>query len=376
LPNRTDLVNHFNVGITGTMGTGKTQLTKSLLAQIVWGGNDNVGGRPPGILIFDYKGDYADTPHEPFATAIGARVLAPEQVPLNPLHPSHPSTRQQFALLPQVFADTLRAIDSRVGTVQRNQIVRGVKECYQTAGIDERLPETWTRPFPTIRDLYAHVEAKDLVDGIPRSILHDLTDLGVFADEDPAVELDDLFDGINVVNLKPLGGTPTVIRAILCFFMNALYDRMLQLQEAPLEDRGGHRLRQLRRLILVDEADDFIGLGLTSLKNVMQQGRSFGHGVVLSTQYLHHFNKTDTPLRPLVGTWVLHQMADLNPSDIKALFSLRTRDEVSALVRRLGTLPQHTSLCQGLSGEGLRARLVEVRDLPYMRLRRPTDASV
>ena len=249
-----------------------------------------------------------------------------------------------------------------------------MKDCYQAAGIDERRPETWTRPFPTVRDLYTHIEANDLVDGVPRSILHDLADLGVFADEDPPEELDRLFDGINVVNLKPLGGTPTVIRAILCFFLNAFYDRMLQLGEAPLEERGGHRLRQLRRIVLVDEADDFIGLGLNSLKNVTQQGRSFGHGVILSTQYLHHFNKTDTPLRPLIGTWVLHQMADLNASDVKALFSLGTREEVTALIRRLGALPQHTSLCQGLSGEGLRARLVEVRDLPYMRLPRPPRA--
>jgi DNA phosphorothioation-dependent restriction protein DptH len=206
LPNRTDLVNHFNVGITGTMGTGKTQLTKSLLAQIVWAGADNVGGRPPGVLIFDYKGDYGDTPREPFATAIGARVLAPEQLPLNPLHASQPSTRQELALLPQIFADTLRAIDPRVGTVQRNQIIRAVKECYQTAGIDERRPETWTLPFPTVRALYAHIEAHDLVDGVPRSILQDLADLGVFADEDPPVELDQVFDGINVVNLSPSAG--------------------------------------------------------------------------------------------------------------------------------------------------------------------------
>ena len=372
LPNRTDLVNHFNVGITGTMGTGKTQLTKAILAQMVWSGSDNVGGHPPGVLIFDYKGDYGDTPNEPFASAIGARVLAPEQLPLNPLHPSRPSTRQELALLPQIFADTLRAIDSRVGTVQRNQIIRAVKDCYQAAGIDDRRPETWTRPFPTVRDLYAHVEANDLVEGVPRSILQDLADLGVFADEDPPADLDQVFDGINVISLRPLGGTPTVIRAILSFFLNAFYDRMLQLGEAPVEERGNHRLRQLRRLVLVDEADDFMGLGLHSLKNVMQQGRSFGHGVILSTQFLHHFNKSDNPLRPLIGTWVLHQMADLRAPDVKALFSLGTREEVTNLVRRLGTLPQHTSLCQGLSGEGLRSRLLEVRDLPYMRLPRPS----
>lgn len=67
-------------------------------------------------------------------------------------------------------------------------------------------------------------------------------------------------------------------------------------------------------------------------------------------------------------------MADLSAPDVKALFSLGTREEVTSLVRRLGALPQHTSLGHGLSGAGQRARLVEVEDLPYMRLPRPAHA--
>ena len=70
--------------------------------------------------------------------------------------------------------------------------------------------------------------------------------------------------------------------------------------------------------------------------------------VILSTQFLHHFNQNETPLRPLIGTWVLHQMADLNGADVKALFGISSRNEVNERVRELSTLPQHTSLYLGL----------------------------
>ncbi|HEY3353384.1 MAG TPA: hypothetical protein VGQ83_09060 [Polyangia bacterium] len=365
LPNRTDLVYHFNVGITGTMGTGKTQLTKSILAQLLRQAPENPGGGPFGALIFDYKGDYIDSPKEPFATAINAKVLAPEGLPINPLHTARPKTRQEFVLMAQVFADTLRTIDPRIGSVQRNEIIRAVQGCYQAASIDENTPSTWGHAFPTMHHLYDHMVSNGLGKGTPQSIVHDVANLGVFSPEDPDVDLDAFFDGVHVLNLRPLGGTPTVIRAIICFFMNAFYDRMLHIGEATLEQRGGNSLRQLRRLVLVDEADDFMSLNLSSLKNIMQQGRSFGHGVILSTQFLHHFNKSDTPLRPLIGTWILHQMADLNVSDVKALLGVASRTEANEVAHKLTTLAQHTSLCLGLSNPGIKNRLTLVHDLAY-----------
>ena len=49
---------HTNTGIIGTMGTGKTQFTKSLITQLYREQRRNFDGSPMGILIFDYKGDY------------------------------------------------------------------------------------------------------------------------------------------------------------------------------------------------------------------------------------------------------------------------------------------------------------------------------
>eukprot|EP01137_Pigoraptor_chileana_P006927 Opistho-2@3420 len=57
-PTSTDKVMHTNTGIIGTMGTGKTQFTKSLITQMYKNTENNVEGKKIGILIFDYKGDY------------------------------------------------------------------------------------------------------------------------------------------------------------------------------------------------------------------------------------------------------------------------------------------------------------------------------
>jgi hypothetical protein len=372
LPNRTDLVTHFNVGITGTMGSGKTQFTKSLLTQIYRGGADNPGGRPPGMLIFDYKGDYVDVAPGGFAHAVGARVLKPHNLPINPLRLRQPETALDLKLATRQFVETIRTIATATGDVQRLGMIQAIEGCLKDAGIDDQDPTTWTKPFPTLKDLHARLKETEEVEGVPFAVIHDLADFEIFAPQDPGVALDGLFDGVTVIDLRPLAGAEKVIRAVISFFMNAMFAGMIQQGESKREARdlpggGSADVRQIRRLLLVDEADDFIGLDLPSLKNVMQQGRAFGYGVILSTQFLHHFDGANSPLKPLIGTWVLHRMADVAPTSLRNLFGL-SNDEGKALANSLSGLEVHTSMCFGLSNKGLQRRLTRVRDLPFFEL--------
>lgn len=371
-PNRHDLVNHYNIGITGTMGTGKTQLVKSLLAQLLLFPEHNAGGRRPGLLIFDYKGDYIEGQRDRWAECVGARVLQPEDLPLNPIRPQLPQSRQQHVIMQREFAATIQTIVPRMGEVQRGQLLQGLRMAFERAGVDPRRRETWDRPAPTLHDLLEILREEDLAAGVPRAVISDLAELGIFAEEDPGTSLDDFFDGVHVINLKRLSGTPDVIKAVVAFFCNAFYARMIQRGEPRFEDRsasGGHTsLRPLVRLMLIDEADEFMKLGLTSLKNVMQQGRSFGHGVWLSTQYLRHFDQGSEPLRQLIGTWILHKMQGVELRELQSLFALE-RDMAASVARRINQLKQHESLCYGLSRPASRgAQLVNVRDLPYYEL--------
>lgn len=83
-PNDTTQLFHTNTGIIGTMGTGKTQFTKSLITQLYREQIHNVDGEGLGILIFDYKGDYNESKTD-FVNATNATILKPYHLPFNPL---------------------------------------------------------------------------------------------------------------------------------------------------------------------------------------------------------------------------------------------------------------------------------------------------
>ncbi len=370
LPNRTDLVEHFNVGITGTMGTGKTQLVKSLVAQLLWGGDINVGGQRPGLLIFDYKGDYGHRSSDRFPEHIGAEVLSPFELPINPLRPHVLTRKRDFAINAREFVDTLQSVERRIGAVQREGLLRAIDSCFADAGIDLQSESSWQQPFPTIADLITHMRAYDLGRGLPQSILGDLHDLDVFAPTDSVVA-HELFDRVTVIDLQELAGAPRMIKLVIAFFMNAFYSSMMRLGEAPTELRDvlgvEVQLRRLRRLVLVDEADDFMSLNLASLKNTMQQGRSFGCGVILSTQFLTHFSGTDAALRQLVGTWVLHRMSEVKAKEIEGLFGLKSAPSRD-VAQQLAQLTKHRAFTVGLSADGARCGASLIRDLPFYEL--------
>ena len=50
MPNNTECVLHNNIGIIGTMGTGKTQFTKSVITQIYRNQNDNYDGEHQSVF--------------------------------------------------------------------------------------------------------------------------------------------------------------------------------------------------------------------------------------------------------------------------------------------------------------------------------------
>ena len=149
--------------------------------------------------------------------------------------------------------------------------------------------------------------------------------------------------------------------------MNAFYASMMRLDEATTEEREGVQLRQLRRLVLVDEADEFMRLKLPSLRLTMQMGRSFGCGVILSTQFLSHFSGNDAPLRQLVGTWLMHQMAEVKPKEVEGLFGVTNKEAVKT-TQRLAKLEKHRSYAIGLSAKELRRDPTVIRDQPFFEL--------
>ena len=106
----------------------------------------------------------------------------------------------------------------------------------------------------------------------------------------------------------------------------------------------GH-YRQLSKLILVDEADNFMSEGFPAMKKIMKEGREFGVGMILSTQFLKHFGSGEDDYSKYILTWVVHNVADLKVSDVEFVFKTEPKStESQTLYNDIKGLKKHHSI--------------------------------
>lgn len=317
-PNNTDRVFHMNMGIIGTMGTGKTQFTKSLMTQLALGREENFDGtKAPGILIFDYKGDYNESKKD-FVEAAHARVLKPYHLPFNPL--ALIETRTFRPLLPthtaNAFKDTIAKV-YHLGPKQQSILFKCIMDAYKMRGILPEKPATWKKTPPTIslvNRLYQQDDAIAKKDSLSAA-MEKLEMFEIF-EKDPSrtVSLFDMVEGVVVVDLS--GYDPDIQSLIVAITLNLFYSQMVATGSSSLKDH----YRQVTKLILVDEADNFMSEDFPSLKKIMKEGREFGVGVVLATQSMKHFETADNSYEDYILTWVVHNVSDLREKDVDFVF--------------------------------------------------------
>lgn len=341
-PNDTEEVFHTNTGIIGTMGTGKTQFTKSLVTQVYrQQGNNFTGGRI-GILIFDYKGDYNETKTD-FVQATNARILKPYRIPYNPLA-LNPG-RAQKPLLPMhtanIFKDTLSRIYG-LGPKQQQTLMDCITQAYAEQGIDAVDSSTWSRKAPSFEQVY-QIFLKQTEGRTPDSLTAAMNKLHQFRifEEDPQVacSLSSILRGVVVMDL--CGYDEDIQSLIVAITLDQFYAQMQNYGSSKTDGR----LRQLRQMILVDEADNFMAQDFPSLRKIMKEGREFGVGVILSTQSLSHFVSGGDDYSRYVLTWVIHNVSDLKPRDVEYVFKLEPKSpEIAELYSAIKNLKKHESV--------------------------------
>ena len=109
------------------------------------------------------------------------------------------------------------------------------------------------------------------------------------------------------------------------------------------------QIRQLSSFLLVDEATNIMEYEFPVLMSLMLQGRQFGFGTVLASQYLSHF-KTSTQNygQPLL-TWFIHKVPNVTESD---LTKLGITGLPSGAVGRIQSLKTHEALYKSYGYEG------------------------
>lgn len=340
-PNDTNKLLHTNTGIIGTMGTGKTQFTKSIITQIHRESKYNVDGKNVGILIFDYKGDYNKSKQD-FIEATNARVFKLFNLPFNPFSIS--ISDDPMPMLPYHIASTFsETIVKAFGLGKKQEALLGdlIIEAYERRGIFSEDPDTWNKLAPTLQDVYNIYEEREDIkkDDSLYAAFRKLIKRKVFeADPSKTTSLFELIDGVTVIDLSNYDpGTQNLVVAIT---LDLFYSQM----QANGHSKIDGDKRQINKIILVDEADNFLSKDFESLKKILKEGREFGVGTILSTQLLSHFSTGDNEYANYILTWVIHKVDDISNKDVKYIFNTQSKQEEENLFNKIKSLNKHHSL--------------------------------
>jgi hypothetical protein len=302
-------LNQLNVGVVGDLGTGKTQLIKSLIYQVAGSARRNRGVKPR-FLIFDYKKDYRSPE---FVEATGAKVVLPKDLPINLFDVAGaPEGTTPWMDRYKFFADVMTKIFPGIGAVQHNLLKQAVKESYKQAEAMGRQP--------TIYQVHANYRTatNNKVDGL-FSVLDDIVDMQIFSDDPKgASAFDKFFDGVVVVALDALGQDDRTKNMLVAMMLNMFYEQMLRVPKRPYEG-ANPQLRVVDSFLLVDEADNIMRYEFDVLRKILLQGREFGVGVILASQYLKHFKAGATDYREPLLTWLIHKVPNVSPAELSAL---------------------------------------------------------
>lgn len=338
-PGNTEL-NQLNIGIVGDLGTGKTQLIQGLIHQLRLRPADN-RDKAPNILIFDYKRDYSK---EAFIKATGAKVIKPFDIPLN-FFDIRDSAQGPKAWLERskFFTDVLAKIYGGIGAAQNEYIKQAVKKAYENAG-------TSKVSMPTLTDVFN--EYRELKDGAidsPYSIMSDLVDGGYFVENAAqAIPFSKFLDGIVVIDLSAVGQDDKTKNMLVVVFLNLFYEHMLKIQKREFIGTEP-KLRFVDSMLLVDEADNIMKYEFDVLKKILLQGREFGVGVLLASQYLSHYKtKHENYLEPLL-TWFIHKVPQISAAD---LGNIGLPNPSAQLANEIKSLECHQCLYKSLNVDG------------------------
>lgn len=339
-PTDTSKVMHSNTGIIGTMGTGKTQFTKSLIYQLNKNSNKNVNGKKIGLLIFDYKGDYIDPT---FVENTNAKVLNIYNLPYNPL--ALVRGKQDKPLLPLHTANALKETISKafnLGIKQEALLRDLIMEAYERRGIHKAKQDTWDKLPPTLNEVCKmYLDDEDSAQDSLYAALNNLYEFEIFeSDPTKTKSLFDIIDGVTVINLS--GYDQGIQNLVVAITLDIFYSQMLTVGESQME--GQHR--QLTNMILVDEADNFLRKDFDSLRKILKEGRMFGVGTILSTQLLSHFSTGDNEYANYILTWIVHNVSDLNNKDVRFIFNTKGKEEEEAIYNKIKSLEKHHSLIE------------------------------
>ncbi|QZD86723.1 helicase HerA domain-containing protein [Qipengyuania psychrotolerans] len=338
-PSNTELT-QMNMGVVGDLGTGKTQFLKSLVYQLSQSAASN-RGKAPKTFIFDYKKDYSAGE---FPESISAQVLDPTRtLPINFFALPEGATNIQKVYRANFFKDLLQRI-ANIGAVQGTNLYASVMHAYGDCA-----PGHWPL-LENILDVYRQKNG-----GTADTVVAKLTmmiDLEIFEKNHQNIHsFSELFTKNTVLNLSDLGGAgQDIVDIVATMFLEHLYTDYMKTIEKPGFEVGedGTNRRFIDTMVLIDEAHHALGRGFDVLMKMMLEGREFGLGVILSSQYLSHFQLGGKNWAEALSTWAVHNVKGAKAKDLE---NIGFRGPTHQMAQDLSSLKAHWAYYRCANGQ-------------------------
>lgn len=256
--------NNQFLGISGKSGSGKTQFFKELIAQL--------SEQAPHVSLtaFDIgKGDIAGDGE--FIATTGMKVVDVynDGLPYNPFYIGEPN-REKIEELKDILISTQPSI----GTAQDMRLVYLLYEIY------DKFPETDAETVNRfIREKY---EEEGIKPDSLSQLFHAMSVHGIFPGKDDEGLFRNLYDKHVVYDLHNIDSKMKIKELTMFFILNKLYKEARSMNEAKEDPVTG--MRELRAVIVLDEAHNYLGANNTVLEKMLRELRSKGIGIIILTQ--------------------------------------------------------------------------------------------
>lgn len=278
--NDTRRFSNCHVAISGMSGSGKTQLAKQMLGNVATCCDESTG-----IIFIDFaKGDVAEDAG--FVKAIDGEVihLPGDILPIGPFHLQDYS-KDAITLAAEEKREVYKNLFRSLGPKQQGRLAVAIRESYEDLSDDlEQAPD-----FAYLQTKLAQVyERENLQPDSLSELLRQLNAYKLFwsrGDESPAAPL---HTNRWIVDIHELGGLKEVTAFTL---IEQLYREMKSLPESEIDQSTG--LRQIRCVLVIDEAQYYLKARNRFLQGIIREGRSKGFSVMLMCQSPDDFDQGD-----------------------------------------------------------------------------------
>lgn len=309
-----------NIAVVGGEDTGNTQMAESIAIQLLR--QKAQSGEKIGLLLFDGLDDYSEA-RTNFVETTGAKVVRLHKLPLNPFSLRGLERKPQLhAHTAMSFADAL-ARAYGLSALDKSALVQSVIAAYAARGITSD-PVTWDLCAPTFDDVYEEYCSRpqsQRSDALVQ-VMETLSLLDLFDTE--AEDHPNLYDMLQGTVIMDMSGYPEALKHFALGLVLEILCAQMCAGERTLS-------RELRKMILVDNADALLLSGNAGLEGLLTRGREFGVGMLLSAHSLDGFRDEGFDYRKWMRTWVLHNVEDLRKTDLEFLLQMDIHD--SALER-------------------------------------------